>query len=208
MQARCTVRRCRIDELTDGGAPRLGEPLPLELANATYAVRGRLQDGLTRPAHLGAWLRDARHRLATPLSGSSLLRCGDAELGAAREIRDCTRALAEASIRGRHPAPAVVAALNSHVRAAPRWHELTWRISPHAVMKGSAPAVFCALAEIAEEAVLLFAGPDRDLIRQCPAPGCVLYFLREHPRREWCSAACGNRVRAARHYDKTRSGAG
>ena len=32
------------------------------------------------------------------------------------------------------------------------------------------------------------------------APGCVLYFIKDHPRREWCSTACGNRARAARHY--------
>ena len=50
----------------------------------------------------------------------------------------------------------------------------------------------------------LFGGPDRLLIRSCPAPGCVLYFLREHPRREWCSTTCGNRVRAARHYDRSK----
>jgi len=28
--------------------------------------------------------------------------------------------------------------------------------------------------------------------------------VKNHPRREWCSAACGNRVRAARHYRRHR----
>jgi predicted RNA-binding Zn ribbon-like protein len=32
----------------------------------------------------------------------------------------------------------------------------------------------------------------------------VLYFVKTHPRREWCSVACGNRVRAARHYQRGR----
>ncbi|HEY3005705.1 MAG TPA: CGNR zinc finger domain-containing protein [Kribbellaceae bacterium] len=36
--------------------------------------------------------------------------------------------------------------------------------------------------------------------RACYAPGRVLYFVTGHPRREWCSTACGNRARAARHY--------
>jgi predicted RNA-binding Zn ribbon-like protein len=40
----------------------------------------------------------------------------------------------------------------------------------------------------------------------CHAPGCVLYFLKTHPRREWCSVTCGNRVRAARHYERIRAG--
>jgi hypothetical protein len=42
------------------------------------------------------------------------------------------------------------------------------------------------------------------LLRACGAPGCVLMFLKDHPRREWCSNACGNRARQARHYDRTR----
>ena len=33
---------------------------------------------------------------------------------------------------------------------------------------------------------------------------CVQYFVKDHPRREWCSAACGNRARVARHYTKRR----
>src|SRR6266851_2221676 len=45
-----------------------------------------------------------------------------------------------------------------------------------------------------------------DQLRACHAPGCVLYFVKSHPRREWCSVACGNRARAARHYDKIREG--
>ncbi|WP_433236869.1 CGNR zinc finger domain-containing protein [Streptosporangium sp. CA-135522] len=40
-------------------------------------------------------------------------------------------------------------------------------------------------------------------LRACHAPGCVLFFVKDHHRREWCSAACGNRARAARHYSQT-----
>ena len=45
---------------------------------------------------------------------------------------------------------------------------------------------------------------DSPQLRACHAPGCVLYFLKDHPRREWCSTACGNRARAARHYRRHR----
>ena len=61
--------------------------------------------------------------------------------------------------------------------------------------------------EIAEAAVLLFTSPDAGRLRACPGPGCVLYFVRAHPRREWCSAVCGNRARVARHYQRHRPGA-
>jgi predicted RNA-binding Zn ribbon-like protein len=56
------------------------------------------------------------------------------------------------------------------------------------------------LGTIATQAVELFGqGDDLDL-RACLGPGCVLYFIKDHPRREWCSTGCGNRARAARHY--------
>jgi predicted RNA-binding Zn ribbon-like protein len=66
------------------------------------------------------------------------------------------------------------------------------------------PAVPAALAGVATEAVDLFGGTDADKLRACQAPGCVLYFVKTHPRREWCSIACGNRARAARHYHRRR----
>ncbi|MFI6847287.1 CGNR zinc finger domain-containing protein [Kitasatospora sp. NPDC050467] len=46
------------------------------------------------------------------------------------------------------------------------------------------------------------SGPDRRPAG-LPGPGCVLYFVKKHPRREWCSAGCGTRARAARHYERT-----
>lgn len=62
-----------------------------------------------------------------------------------------------------------------------------------------------ALAELGYHAIELLTGPTAATLRACHAPHCVLYFVKSHPRREWCSQACGNRVRAARHYARTRS---
>jgi predicted RNA-binding Zn ribbon-like protein len=60
------------------------------------------------------------------------------------------------------------------------------------------------LAACAASAIELLTGPDRDALRACGAPGCALLFLKDHPRRAWCSTACGNRARQARHYARTR----
>ncbi|MER5647084.1 ABATE domain-containing protein [Streptosporangium sp. NPDC002524] len=59
-------------------------------------------------------------------------------------------------------------------------------------------------AALATSAIELLAGPRRERLRTCPAPRCVLYFLKEHARQEWCSVGCGNRARAARHYHQHR----
>jgi predicted RNA-binding Zn ribbon-like protein len=64
--------------------------------------------------------------------------------------------------------------------------------------------VVAGLADVAYEAQHLL-GENGSTLRACRAPGCVLYFAKTHPRREWCSVACGNRARAARHYHALRS---
>ena len=68
--------------------------------------------------------------------------------------------------------------------------------------------VTTGLARVAGQAAGLLGGADAARLRACYAPGCVLYFIKTHPRREWCSVACGNRVRAARHYQRVREHAG
>jgi predicted RNA-binding Zn ribbon-like protein len=76
------------------------------------------------------------------------------------------------------------------------------RLEPGA-HRGPSP-VTTGLAQVAEQAVELLGGAEAVRLRACYAPGCVLYFMKTHPRREWCSVACGNRVRAARHYQRAR----
>ncbi|MEV4219205.1 ABATE domain-containing protein [Nonomuraea sp. NPDC049725] len=193
-----------VADLTGGGAPQLGELPPIELGNTTHAVRGQVLDGLRTVEHLAAWLRDVRDRLAVPLPDADLLGVTGDDLRHARELREAVRALAAAAVAGQEPGPGSVATLNAHAARAPRWHELRTGPEPQAVVRTAGRAVDAALSALAEDAVTLFAGPQRHELRACQAPGCVLYFLRESARREWCSAGCGNRARAARHYAKVR----
>ena len=60
------------------------------------------------------------------------------------------------------------------------------------------------IGALASDAIDLLTGPRRGDLRACGAPGCVLMFLKDHPRREWCSNTCGNRARQARHYQRAR----
>ncbi|WP_245898953.1 CGNR zinc finger domain-containing protein [Nonomuraea indica] len=237
-----------VADFTGGGAPLLGEPPPIELANTAHAVRGRRRDGLLTTEHLAAWLRDMRPRLAVPLTDADLRGVTDDDLARARELRDAVRSLAaatatlcaahdgdrEAGGAGEdgvaatrttgadlaeprpgsratpptpgHPVldPRAAETLNRHARRSPRWRELLLDPEPHAVVRSADRPVAAALAALAEEAIDLFAGPVRHKLRACQGPGCILHFVRESPRREWCSPGCGNRARAARHYAKVR----
>lgn len=178
----------------------LGEPLPLELANTIHAKGGH-QDSLCTVEQLASWLRTVRPRLRTPLTEDDLLGVTDEQLALARDLRASVRELAEAT---GVPSAGTLDRLNRVVRAGPRWQELRWDGGPHTETGSSAPLVTAAISAVAETAVELFSGPQRTDILQCDAPGCVLYFLKTHPRREWCSTSCGNRVRAARHYERAR----
>lgn len=177
-------------------APLLGEPAPVELMNTVWADRDGVYDTLADPDAAAAWLR------------ATGLRTGPADLDRLRRLRDALRRLA-AEVTGdpREPAPVVTRAeavevLNEACALAPTWSELTWPTGgePTRVTRVDRAPADRALAAVAEQAAELFAGPDRDRLRACLAPGCVLYFVREHPRREWCSPGCGNRARVARHY--------
>ncbi|NGO75655.1 hypothetical protein G6045_08170 [Streptomyces sp. YC504] len=191
-----------VQKVTTG--PQLGEPLPIELANATYAVRGRPQDGLRMVEQLALWLEGVNDRLPVPLSTSVLRSVDEADLERARELRESVRAIAACAVRGARPPQAALDMLNERAAEAPCWRELRWEKSPASSLQHDGPPVTAVLASIAQGAVDLFAGPGLDDLRACQGPGCVLFFVKDHPRREWCSAACGNRARAARHYARVR----
>lgn len=182
----------------------LGEPPAIELGNCTFAVRGRPRDGLRTVAELVAWLRDIRPRLPVALTDDDLRDATGDDLDVARELRDTIRALADAAVHGREPAPDAVATLNRHARRTPQWRELHVDPEPRVAIRAEGRPVALALAVLADDAVSLFGGPAGRELHACRGPGCVLYFVHGVPRREYCSAGCGNRARAARHYAKVR----
>jgi predicted RNA-binding Zn ribbon-like protein len=127
----------------------------------------------------------------------------DHDLTRARELRDAIRSLAAVVVDHRAADPDAVAALNRGARDTPWWRELRTDPEPHATVCTDGRPVGAVLAAVAEDAIDLFTGPLRYELRACHGPGCRLYFIRDNPRRAWCSAGCGNRARAARHYAKT-----
>jgi len=190
--------------MIDYPGPVIGAPLPLELANTRYLTRGHSRDGVATAELLGAWLGRVRSRLRIPLTDESLLMISDAQVSDARDLRDCIHSLATATADHSRPDADTLDRLNRHTRAARLWTELHWNASAHGTLRTSAAPVTAAICEIATHTVELFAGSRAADISPCGAPNCILYFVKDHARREWCSPACGNRVRAARHYERHR----
>jgi predicted RNA-binding Zn ribbon-like protein len=196
-----------------GGARTLvlpGEPLPVRLMNTVWADRSGVYDALTTTGDLRAWLAATHPGLDQPDPGPG-------DLDRFRALRDALRRLAALVTGDTRIAAAsatagvvqAVAEVNRAAAQAPPWPELVYHGGDlHAAAGGGATPARRALSSIASQAVGLLTGLDGITLRACYAPGCVLYFVRDHPRREWCSAACGNRVRAARHYQRHRHGEG
>lgn len=201
----------------DTNAPLLGEPPAVELMNTIWADRDGVHDALRDPDGTRAWLHAVSSRTDLVTPGDLDARTGaDLDHLGARLIclRDALRRLAAEATADPRPAArsdprelqAAVAALNQAAGATPRWSALSWEPGQeparHARTRGDrASAVVSALAE---DAIALFGGDLRHQLRACLAPGCVLYFLKDHPRRQWCSTGCGNRARSARHYQRHR----
>jgi predicted RNA-binding Zn ribbon-like protein len=180
--------------------PLRDEPLAVELHNTVYAAGGKGLDGLDTNKGLAAWLAGIADRLPPAARGADPARRDDFVA-----LRDAVRAALDASVKGRSIPAQALAAINSVAAAAPSSPRLrrAERGRLHAETDyGDAEPADVALAAIAGSAIDLLGGPERDNLRACGAPGCVLMFLKDHPRRAWCSGACGNRARQARHYER------
>jgi predicted RNA-binding Zn ribbon-like protein len=185
--------------------PLRGESLPVELHNTLYAQRGEPVDGLADAGGLRAWLVALRDALPADPDAIDPSRLGDFVA-----LRAVVRNALHAALEAR-PVPAdTVDALNAASEQGRHWLTLV-ADHAHRVAErryGSADAADIALGDIAERTITLLTGPDAGRLRACGAPGCVLMFTKDHPRREWCSTACGNRARQARHYARSRPHAG
>jgi predicted RNA-binding Zn ribbon-like protein len=169
-------------------------PVAIQFANSRYAVRGRIQEGIGTVDDLSAWLHDH----------VGVHNVNIRNVDNAIRLRDAIRAVFEACVDGRPPEHESLTVINSVAAAAPYWPALS--PSYEIEERTAGEALDAALATIARDAMNLLAGPLREDLRACRAPGCVKFFVKDHPRREWCCDHCGNRARAARHYHRHRAG--
>lgn len=199
------------------GAPVRGEPVAVELMNTVWADREGIHDALATAAGATAWLDEVRDRLPvvrptrgplrrslTATEAADLRRLRDALRRVAAHVTDDPRPVGDGD-RAALALDDAVATINDAVVELPA--RLLRR--DHAVVQADRRSSSLAAAwtgAFASDAVPLLAGDhESGALRACLAPACVLYFVQDHPRREWCSPACGNRARVARHYERTQS---
>jgi predicted RNA-binding Zn ribbon-like protein len=183
--------------------PLMNERAAIELHNTLHAVAGKRVDGLADPASTEAFVTAVAPRLAVG-------DLPDGEWPTAAELtalRQAVREALHATVEGAAQDAATLEAINAVASQAPTSlrAELGADGAPTAVVDHhGATRAQSVLAGLAIDAIELITGPDRSKLRACHAPGCSLYYLKDHPRRQWCSNTCGNRARQARHYQRTR----
>jgi predicted RNA-binding Zn ribbon-like protein len=178
----------------------LDEPMALELANT---VPGRHASGvydlLGNQNDAVAWL------VAEGFPPPSDPDLAFAELVT---LRDAVRDTAEALIARRRPSARSLETINEVAARRPATPFVRYRKGRLEVAENrSGTPLDDALGRIARDAVNLFGGPRASHIKRCEGPGCQVLFAAANPRRRWCSPQlCGNRVRVARHYERSRAG--
>ncbi|MBK4348490.1 CGNR zinc finger domain-containing protein [Lacisediminihabitans changchengi] len=192
--------------------PLIEDSLALDLANTHYTVRGAVREGLASPSALDGWLQRIRPRL-THTPASEALVVGEGDLAEFLALRSAIRSIAgslaaadsgDGAAGERAVDEAAVDLLNAHAGILRTWQSLALSIGsvPSAVSRSEGSGVGGVLGEIAADAIAIFGTDRLTTLRACQAPGCPLFFLKDHPRREWCRPSCGTRVRAARAYRK------
>ncbi|GAA2135075.1 CGNR zinc finger domain-containing protein [Kitasatospora kazusensis] len=193
----------RDHQQTTGGAAVRGESPSIKFANTRYSVRGQLREGIGTPEELSGWLAAESLALGLEPGAASI---GEREVAAFLGLRAAVRSVLRTATEGQAPAPEDIAVLNAAAATVPSWPELTVSGDTYAVVERTGGGYTdSALAALARDAIAVLGGSLRPELRACHAPGCTQFFVREHPRQEWCGPACGNRARAARHYRKQRA---
>ncbi|MEU8899332.1 ABATE domain-containing protein [Nocardia sp. NPDC048505] len=175
--------------------------LALDFADSAYVVPGaKVIDELGTAESATHWLRE---RGLAPLD----VTVGEQCVAQLWVLREHIRSLFAAHVDRQPPLSSALSAVNEAMRRAATAPVLRWDETD-----GPYRAAVCppeeildrALARLAADAADLLTGEDAQLLTMCGSVPCNRYLIRRG-RRHWCSTRCGDRVRAARAYARTKA---
>ncbi|MGP9634632.1 CGNR zinc finger domain-containing protein [Halomonas sp. AOP43-A1-21] len=184
-------------------SPLIAGNLAIDFINTQFGVGEEHQECLTDSSSVITWLQQAgvlsEYRESPPPGLAHL----------ARELRDNMRELLISAQQGRSADPAVI----NHVleRGCPL-EKIEWQPAEAAFQKKTYRRNLeseSLLQPVAWALVQLLTEEDVQLVKECEASDCILLFhdqTKSH-RRRWCSmASCGNRMKAAAHRARKKTG--
>jgi predicted RNA-binding Zn ribbon-like protein len=175
--------------------PWLIYPPAVDLSNTVIVTPAGDRDLLSSAEQLEAWIAAERGRIPGVEAASG-------RLDEVRKLRESVRELLHARARGRRPPDAPRRRINAISAGAPLRTELT--PDGRLVERATSPDPYSRFEATVARSAIELADRDEDRLSVCGAPSCGMLYLREHPRQVWCSKACGNRARVARHAARRR----
>jgi len=187
-----------------------GGRLCLDFANTLdNRLTGRAQELLTSYADLVSWSRQTG--VVTEAAAQRLLQEGARRPAAAAAVLKQAITLRETMYRifsavaaGRVPTAADVDILNQVLSKG----RALWQVA--ITVEGFKwqweEALDRMLWPVAQSAAELLTSTELSAVRECAAGDCGWLFLDKSHRRRWCSMkACGNRMKARRHYSRQKT---
>lgn len=184
----------------------VGESAALDLANTLFidgGLRGQRVDGLATVEALHGWIVQQAgfdHRPAGWPAVDTGTQLSPQHLALFLELRKVLRGLFAAVTEGRSPERADLEALGEFTRRAAGWWQLRSGNPVEVVQRWPGDDPVAAAAGLCAVDAAAILQHHHALLEACPAPACILFYLQNRRgTRRYCSAACGNRVRVARH---------
>jgi predicted RNA-binding Zn ribbon-like protein len=177
------------------------EPLAVEFVSSWHYAGPDLIDELETLSGFVRWLGVYREWVG--LASDSELSVDEADRRRVLTARTTIRELLDAAVDRRPPGPDALRLVNlwSYAGAASL---LTWTgAEPQLGWPPSMAVGDRLITQVCASTLRLLGSPRRRLLSRCPAPRCVLFFTAVRPGQIWCSPACGNRGRVARHYKRS-----
>jgi predicted RNA-binding Zn ribbon-like protein len=175
--------------------PWLVFPPAVDLANTVMLTPAGERDLLTGDDQLEAWIGAERGRIPGVEAASG-------RLAEVRDLRETVRELLHARAGGQRPPERARLRINAISAAMPIRATLT--ADGRAVAEPDARDRYALFEATVARSAIELADRRESPLRLCSAPSCGMLFLQEHPRQVWCSPACGNRARVARHAARQR----
>ncbi len=154
---------------------------------------------LDTPKRLSHWLLEAQVlSAAAPVTAKGLRD--------AIALREAIAHIARSCVDEEKPPERAVAIVNRFAAPPPVSLKLT---AGGTVKRSGTPPLGAALSTIARDAIELFAGERRTLIRACAMDDCGGFYIDDSrgKRRRWCSMErCGNRAKAETYRERWLAG--
>ncbi len=187
----------------------IGNYLCLDFLNTEIVERGKSVDLLTKFTDLADWLFEAEvvdAEMKEEITGKWRESAGSGGLAQPRKFRAVLHHIVENIVHGKPVERSGTEAINRILHKQNEYLYLHTENGKHSLKSQllfEQPVHL--LTPIAKSAANLLAHADFSLIKKCANPVCPLYYydISKNRKRRWCSMkTCGNRLKAAAHYER------